>query len=128
MLINVHGGGFSMCADACRMLEAVPVAAMGGYKVVTIDYRMGRSAPSRRDRGCRESLPRAAQEIQAGCIGLYGCSAGGALTAQVAAWLPGKGLPQPGAIGIFGAGGTRFMTGDLAYVAGYIDGSFPPPP
>src|SRR6185436_18208567 len=29
-------------------------------------------------------------------IGIYGCSAGGALSAQVAAWLPAHGLPpQP---------------------------------
>jgi len=129
VLINVHGGGFSMCADACRMLEAVPVAAMGGYKVVTIDYRMG---PEARHPAAIEDVEKVYRALlksyKPGRIGLYGCSAGGALTAQVAAWLPGKGLPQPGAIGIFGAGGTRFMTGDSAYIAGYIDGSFPPPP
>jgi acetyl esterase/lipase len=60
-------------------------------------------------------------------IGIYGCSAGGALTAQAAAWLPAHGLPQAAAVGIFGAGGVRFSTGDSAYIAGYVDGSFPPP-
>ncbi len=60
-------------------------------------------------------------------MAVFGSSAGGALTAQAAAWLPANGLPQAAAIGIFGAGGVRFMTGDSAYVAGYIDGSFPPP-
>src|SRR5690606_11022810 len=40
VLINVHGGGFSMCAGACAMLESVPIAALGAYKVVTVDYRM----------------------------------------------------------------------------------------
>jgi len=129
VLINVHGGGFSMCADACRMLEAVPVAAMGGYKVVTIDYRMGPEAKHPAAIEDVEKVYRALlKRYKPNSIGLYGCSAGGALTAQVAAWLPGKGLPQPGAIGIFGAGGTRFMTGDSAYVAAYIDGSFPAPP
>src|SRR5262249_48912425 len=61
-------------------------------------------------------------------IGIYGCSAGGALTAQAAAWLPAHDLPPAGAIGIFGAGAVRFGAGDSAYIAGYIDGSFPPPP
>lgn len=50
-----------------------------------------------------------------------------ALTAQAAAWLPAHDLPQAGAIGIFGAGGVPFDAGESAYVAGYIDGSFPPP-
>src|SRR5690606_9159390 len=53
---------------------------------------------------------------------------GGSLTAQAAAYLPAHGLPQPGAIGIFGARAVRFMSGDSAWVAAYIDGSFPPPP
>src|SRR4029077_11407314 len=60
-------------------------------------------------------------------IGIYGCSAGGALTAQAASCLPPHSLPQTGAIGIFGAGAVRFGAGDSAYVAGYIDGTFPPP-
>src|SRR5690606_2047720 len=59
--------------------------------------------------------------------GVYGCSAGGALTAQTAAWLPAHNLPQAGAVGIFGAGAVRFGAGDSAYLAGYIDGTFPPP-
>ena len=36
VLMNLHGGGFTMCADACAMLESVPVASLGGYKVVKI--------------------------------------------------------------------------------------------
>ncbi|MBW8755248.1 MAG: alpha/beta hydrolase [Sphingomonadales bacterium] len=129
VLINLHGGGFSMCADACAMLESAPIAALGGFKVVTVNYRMG---PEARHPAAVEDVAAVYRELlktyKPGRIGIYGCSAGGALTAQAAAWLPSHGLPQAGAIGIFGAGGVRFMTGDSAYVAGYIDGSFPPPP
>lgn len=128
VLINLHGGGFSMCADACAMLESVPIAALGGFKVVTVNYRMG---PEAQHPAALEDVEKVYRELlktyKAKSIGIYGCSAGGALTAQTAAWLPTKGLPQPGAIGIFGAGGVRFMAGDSAYIAGYIDGSFPPP-
>lgn len=60
-------------------------------------------------------------------IGIFGFSAGGALTAQAAALFPMRGLPQPAGIGIFGAGAVRFMEGDSAHVAGYTDGAFPPP-
>ncbi|MBV8456345.1 MAG: alpha/beta hydrolase, partial [Acetobacteraceae bacterium] len=37
-------------------------------------------------------------------IGIYGCSAGGWLTAEAVAWFQDRGLPPPGAIGIFCAG------------------------
>ena len=53
-------------------------------------------------------------------------SSGGALTAETAAWLPAHGLPQvgavgifgAGAVGIFGAGAVRFGAGDSAWAPG----------
>ena len=44
VLINLHGGGFSMCADACALLESAPIASLGGYKVVAVNYRMAPEA------------------------------------------------------------------------------------
>jgi acetyl esterase/lipase len=129
VLINLHGGAFSVCADACALLESIPVAALGGYKVITVDYRM---APEAIHPAAVQDLEIVYRELlkqyEARRIGIYGCSAGGSLTAQAAAWLPAHGLPQPGAIGIFGAGAVRFATGDSAHVTAYIDGSFPAPP
>ena len=128
LLINLHGGGFSMCADACALLESIPIAALGDFEVITINYRMG---PEAKHPAALEDVEKVYRRLlrhhKASSIGIYGCSAGGALTAQLAAWLPTKGLPQPGAVGIFGAGGVRFGAGDSAWIAGYIDGSFPPP-
>ena len=128
LLINLHGGAFSMCADACALLESIPIAALGDFEVITINYRMG---PEAKHPAALEDVEKVYRRLlphhKASSIGIYGCSAGGSLTAQAAAWLPSKGLPQPGAIGIFGAGGVRFLKGDSAYIAGYIDGSFPPP-
>jgi acetyl esterase/lipase len=129
VLINLHGGAFSVCADACAMLESVPIASLGGFKIVTVNYRM---APEATHPAAAEDVAAVYRELLKSYkpkqIGIYGCSAGGALTGQMAAWLPAHGLPQAGAIGIFGAGAVRFGSGDSAYVAGYIDGSFPPPP
>ena len=129
VLINLHGGAFSVCADACAMLESLPIASLGGFKVVSVNYRM---APEARHPAAVEDVAAVYRELlkdyKPKQIGVYGCSAGGALTAQAASWLPAHGLPQAGAIGIFGAGGVRFQTGDSAYLAGYVDGSFPPPP
>lgn len=129
VLINLHGGAFSLCWDSCAQIESIPIAALGGYKVVSVDYRM---APEHRHPAGVEDVVAVYRALLESYrpqdIGIFGCSAGGALTAQAAALFPMRGLPQPGAIGIFGAGAVRFMAGDSAYVAGYIDGSFPPPP
>lgn len=129
VLINVHGGAFQTCWPACAYLESTPIAALGGYKVVSVNYRM---SPEARHPAGVEDVEKVYRELLKSYdpkrIGLYGCSAGGALTGQAAAWMPRKGLPQFAAIGIFGSGAMRFGAGDSAYVAGYIDGSFPPPP
>jgi acetyl esterase/lipase len=128
VLINLHGGGFVHCAEGCAILESVPIAAVGGVKVISVDYRM---APE-------HVFPAATEDVVAvyrallksyrpSQIGIYGCSAGGSLSGQVAAWLPAHGLPQAGAIGIFGAGASR-APGDGGHLAAYIDGSFDPPP
>jgi epsilon-lactone hydrolase len=128
VLINLHGGAFTMCAEACALLESVPIAALGGYKVVTVNYRM---APEAAHPAGVEDVATVYRELLKSYkpknIGIYGCSAGGALTAETAAWLPAHGLPQAGAVGIFGAGGLRFGAGDSAWVAAYIDGTFPAP-
>jgi epsilon-lactone hydrolase len=129
VLINLHGGAFSLCWDACALIESLPIASRGGYKIVSVDYRM---APEHKHPAGVEDVAAIYRELlktyKPKHIGIFGCSAGGALTAQAASYLPAKGLPQAGAVGIFGAGAVRFQTGDSAYVAGYIDGSFPPPP
>ena len=128
VLINLHGGAYTVCADACPVLESAPIAALGGFRVVTVDYRM---APEAKHPAGVEDVAAVYRELlksyQPEQIGIYGCSAGGNLTAQAAAWLPAHALPQAGAVGIFGAGGVRFGAGDSAYIAAYIDGSFPAP-
>ena len=129
VLINLHGGGFSMCWESCSMLESIPIAVTGGYKVISVNYRMGPEAkhPAALEDATlvyRELLKRYKPQQ----IGVYGCSAGGALTAELAAWLPAHGLPQPAGVGIFGAGAVRFGAGDSAYITPYTDGSFGAPP
>jgi acetyl esterase/lipase len=129
VLINLHGGAFCVGWDGVAQMEAIPLAVLGGYRIICVNYRM---APEHRHpAGVEDAAAVYAallQDYAPGHIGIYGGSAGGALTAQAAAWLPAHGLPQAGAVGIFGAGGVQFDAGESAYVAGYIDASFPPPP
>ena len=128
VLINVHGGAFQTCWPACAYLESTPIAALGGFKVVSVNYSMAPEAKHPAGAEDATAVYKALlKKYDPAKIGIYGCSAGGALTGQLASWIPKQGLPQAGAIGIFGAGAVRFNSGDSAYIAGAIDGSFPPP-
>lgn len=128
VLINLHGGAFTVGWDGIALIESIPVAGLGSYRIVSVNYRM---APEHRHPAAIEDVAAVysalLQDYTPARIGIYGGSAGGVLAAQTAAWLPAHGLPQAGAVGIFGAGGVPFDAGESAYVAGYIDGSFPPP-
>ncbi|WP_404478098.1 alpha/beta hydrolase [Novosphingobium sp. BL-52-GroH] len=119
VLINVHGGSFLFGWPSGALVESVPIAAVGGFTVVTVNYRM---APEHK-------FPAGSQDIQAVYrellktypargIGIYGCSAGAVLTGEAVAWIDHAGLPMPGAIGTFcgsveGTGGDSQYTGSL---------------
>ena len=128
VLINLHGGAFTVGWSGIALMESIPLSVLGGYRIISVNYRM---APEHRHPAGVEDVAAVyaalLKDYAPGHIGIYGGSAGGALTAQAAAWLPAHGLLQAGAVGIFGAGGAPFDVGESAYVAGYIDGSFPPP-
>jgi acetyl esterase/lipase len=117
VLINVHGGAFLWGSGSGALVEAIPIAATMGIEVVTVDYRL---APEHR-------FPAASQDVaavyaallkrhRAQDIGIYGCSAGGIITAQTIAWLQREKLPRPGAIGTFCGTGAAYA-GDSAYLS-----------
>jgi acetyl esterase/lipase len=56
-------------------------------------------------------------------IGIYGCSAGGTLTAEAVAWFVKEGLPAPGAVGMFCAGAVPSSGSDSEHVAQAISGA-----
>jgi len=65
VLINLHGGGFMMGARVLGAMESIPVASLGKIKVVTVDYRQGRSISSRRERGRDGGLQGTVKNLQA---------------------------------------------------------------
>jgi monoterpene epsilon-lactone hydrolase len=105
VLIDLHGGGFRECWPGCAELESLPISALGRIKVVSLDYRQG---PKYRHPAASEDVAAAYRALletyRAENIGIYGCSAGGMLTAMSVAWFQRYGLPRPGAIGILCAG------------------------
>lgn len=124
VLINLHGGSFVYGGRWGGQVESIPIAALGKIKVVSVDYRM---APEHR-------FPAASQDVAAVYkallteykpenIGIYGCSAGGFLTAQAVAWFLKEGLPVPGAIGMFCAGAWPSGGGDSEHLGAAITGA-----
>ena len=121
VLMNLHGGGFSGCWPACAELESMPLSALMGIKVVSVDYREG---PENKFPAASEDVAAVYQELlktyKPGAIGIYGCSAGGMLTAMSVAWFQSHGIPAPGAIGIYcaSAGGFGGDATSFAFPAG----------
>lgn len=129
VIVNLHGGGFVGCFVECGGLESIPVAAMSGLRVISVDYRVYPEV----------TFPAASEDVEAvyrallkatspDHIAIYGCSAGGALTAQVLARFHAVGLPQPAAAAILCSGGGDF--GGDSMVTGMIlgDGEMPRAP
>lgn len=130
ILINLHGGGFTTGARTASLVESVPLAAIMRIKVVSVDYRM---APE-------VLFPAAGEDVEAvyrallktyrpDRIAIYGCSAGGMLTAEALARFHDKGLPMPAAAGVFCASLGALIAGDSGVLAGPLNGfKFPTPP
>jgi acetyl esterase/lipase len=124
VLINLHGGGFLEGSRSISHMESIPIAAVAKIKVISVDYRQ---APEYR-------FPAASQDVTAVYrkllktykpqnIGIFGCSAGGLLTAETVAWLQKEHLPSPGAIGMFCMGASYVGKGDSSFIARAIEGS-----
>jgi acetyl esterase/lipase len=122
VLINLHGGAFLWGAHSGGLVEAIPIASIGRIKVITVDYRQGPE----------HTFPAASEDVEAVYrallkqykpeeIGIYGCSAGGILTAEVVARLITDKLPVPGAIGTF-CGSLLDIDGDASYIGPLLNG------
>lgn len=112
VLIWLHNAD---CWAGCASLGAQPIAYLGKYKVVAVDYQ-------------DPAFPTAVSQVadvykallktyKARNVGLYGCSRGGLLVARSLAWFQKQKLPTPGAAGILcasagpGAEGNSYYTG-----------------
>lgn len=114
VLLNLPGGGFVMgSAEGTGTSESIPLAALDKVKVISITYRQ---APEHVFPAASEDVAKVYRELlkthKPQDIGIYGCSAGGTLTAQAIARFIKDGLPLPGAIGIFCASADARKLGD----------------
>jgi len=127
VLICVHGGGFQ--TDSGSFLEAIPIAALTGTRVISVEYRLAPKFP----------FPAAVEDSAAVYeetlklhspkkIALYGTSAVAILTAETAVQLRKLGLPLPAALGFFSGLADMARSGDAGHIfsiPGFMD--FRPP-
>jgi epsilon-lactone hydrolase len=124
VLINLHGGGFLEGSRTISHLESIPIAAVAKIKVISIDYRQ---APEYRFPAASEDVAAVYRQLlktyKPTNIGIYGCSAGGLLTAETVAWLQKERLPLPAAMGMFCMGASYVGKGDSSLIVRAIEGS-----
>ncbi|HMA50043.1 MAG TPA: alpha/beta hydrolase [Magnetospirillaceae bacterium] len=122
VLINLHGGAFAWGARDGGQAESIPVAALGVIEVITVDYREG---PENHFPAASEDVAKVYAELlktyRPENIGIFGCSAGGILTAESVAWFQRHDLPRPGAIAML-CSGAKMFAGDSAYLAPILNG------
>ncbi|WP_103072374.1 alpha/beta hydrolase fold domain-containing protein [Aquimarina sediminis] len=103
VLINLHAGAFQFDSRTASRIESIPIAALSGIKVISIDYRMGPEyqfpAASEDVASVYKSL---LEEYKPQNIGIFGTAGGAQLVSQALAWFQKKNLPNPGAIGMIG--------------------------
>jgi acetyl esterase/lipase len=114
ILLNLPGGGFIMgVAGGTGMMESIPLAGLAGVEIVSITYRQG---PEHSYPAATEDVTKVYRALlkthKPEDIAIFGCSAGGLLTAEaMAAFIRDK-LPLPRAIGIFCASADARWGGD----------------
>jgi acetyl esterase/lipase len=122
LLIHVHGGCYVLFPGESGTSEAIIMAGLGHFKVISVDYRMPPEGyfPAALDDAM--TVYKAALKTSAPKnIAVFGTSAGGALVLEMMLRAKQQGLPLPGAI----APGTPMSdvtkTGDTFYTNEMVD-------
>jgi len=99
LLVHVHGGGYVFGPGEAALPEAILLAGFGGFKVISVDYRMPPDAPypAAMDDAMavwKEAVKMAKPKNMA----IFGTSTGGAMTLAMVLRAKDEKLPLPGAI------------------------------
>lgn len=116
LLVHVHGGGYVFGAGEAGTLEAIEMAGYGGFKVLSVDYRMPPDFPFPAALNDAMAVWKVAITMEhPENMAIFGSSAGGGLTLAMVLRAKQEGLPLPAAL----ACGTPFSdltkTGDTYF-------------
>jgi monoterpene epsilon-lactone hydrolase len=122
VLIHVHGGCYVLSPGESGTAEAIMMAGFGHFKVISVDYRMPPEAyfPAALDDAV--TVYKAALKTSAPKnVGVFGSSAGGALTLEMMLRAKEEGIPLPGAIAPGTPMSDATKTGDSFYTNELVD-------
>ncbi|HEY0525263.1 MAG TPA: alpha/beta hydrolase fold domain-containing protein, partial [Stellaceae bacterium] len=99
LLVHIHGGGYVYNPGEAGTVEAVLMAAFGGYKIISVDYRMPPDAPYPAAMDDAMTVWKAALQMQKPeNMAIFGTSTGGGMTLAMVLRAKAEGLPLPAAI------------------------------
>jgi acetyl esterase/lipase len=99
LLVNVHGGGYVYNPGEAGTGEAALMAAYGGFKVISIDYRMPPDFPYPAAMDDAMAVWKEAVKMQnPRNMAIFGTSTGGGMTLAMILRAKQEGLPLPAAI------------------------------
>ena len=99
LLVHLHGGCYMMGGGVAAMYEGALLAGFGRFRVLSVDYRRPPAFPYPAALDDAVSAWQGALDIaDPEKMGIFGASAGGALTLSTVLRLKQEGLPLPAAI------------------------------
>ncbi len=122
VLLQIHGGCYVLNPAEAALPEAMLISAIGGYKVIAVDYRMPPEAyfPAALD-DSMAVYKAVIAKTDPKRVGLIGTSAGGALVLEMGLRAKQLGLPMPGAISAGTPMSDSTKTGDTFYTNAMLD-------
>jgi epsilon-lactone hydrolase len=121
-LMHIHGGCYVLNPGEAGLAEAILMAGFGKYSVLSVDYRMPPAAyfPAAHD-DVAAVWTRLASQGDPKAMGVFGTSAGGALTLALAQRARRENLPLPAALAIGTPMADTTKTGDTFYTNEGLD-------
>ena len=122
LLIFIHGGGYILNTRKTQLALQTSVASALGVKVVSIEYPLAPEHPYPAALNVIVAVYQGLLErYDAGNIGIFGTSAGGAFTLSTLLRLKQDGLPLPAASAPLSPGADMTLSGDLVTLVGDKD-------
>jgi len=99
LLVHVHGGGYVFGPREAALPEALLMASFGGFKIISVDYRMPPDFPYPAAMDDAMAVWKEAVKMASPAnMAIFGTSTGGGMTLAMVLRAKAEGLPLPAAI------------------------------